>query len=668
MTYSTREHRRSALPHATIQYLDGVAYNVDYSDVYFSPVDPAGESDHVFVLGNDLPRRFRRAAVGRPFVVGETGFGSGLNILRVADCFLAHAPNEARLHCVSVEGQPLRPQAAARLLNIAGVASDCREALLSQWPPGLVGVHRLWLHPRITVDLHLGSIEQALTGLLASVDAWLLDGFAPDRNPDMWCGSVLRAIAAHSRPGATLATFTSAGWVRRGLTAAGFECELVDGFGQKRSMLTARFSAATQHQPPEDRSRPGWTIAPSIEDSPKRVAVIGAGLAGASVANALAARGMAVSVIDLAGVAGGASGNRQAATYVRLPADVGVAGAFYVACMNYTLGWLRQLDPGREYWCDCGLLQMALSSREAHRQQRVIDFWSLPKSIMRGVDRDTAADLAATSLSETVQGALYFPSAGWVHAAALCEHLLARHAIDVLVDRVVELSQGPDGWRLNLESGGSPVFDTVVLATAGATTSLCSDLPPLDAVRGQISTFNVEGLEESFLPRCVICSQTYALPPFNGHMSVGATYSMNDNDPTPRIADDRVNISGLASAMPGLAGVLDTLGSAESRVGWRATTPDRLPLIGPVPDRAQWLWDYAALRRDATKRLETPATHQTGLWVSAGHGSCGVVSAPLAAEMLASAIAGEPAPVDETLINATNPGRWIIRALCRNRL
>lgn len=668
MTYRTRDRRRSALKHATIQWSDGAAYNVVYSDMYCSPVDPAGESDHVFVRGNDLPRRFKQAAGDRPFVVGETGFGSGLNIVRVADCFLANAPADTRLHCVSIEGQPLRRQDAARLLTIAGLASDCRQALLSQWPPALVGVHRLWLHSRITLDLHLGEIEQALTELQASVDAWLLDGFAPDRNPEMWCGPVLHAIAEHSRPGTTLATFTSAGWVRRGLMAAGFKCNRVEGFGRKRSMLTARLSAATKRQLPDDASRPGWTMTPRFDDPPRRVAVIGAGLAGASVANALAARGLSVSVIDPAGVAGGASGNRQAATYVRLPADVNVCGEFYVACLNYTLGWLQHLDPEREYWRDCGLLQMALSAREADRQRRIIDCWSLPQSVMRGVDRNVAADLAATPLSDTVEGALYFPSAGWVYAAALCKHLLARHAIDLQVDRVVDLSQRRDGWRLNLASDGSLVFDTVVLATAGATRLLCSDLPTLDAVRGQVSTFNVRELSESFLPRCVVCSQTYAMPPENSRMTVGATYSINDDDATPRPSDDSANIAGLDSAMPDLAGALGAIGSVESRVGWRATTPDRLPLIGPVPDREQWLCDYAALRLDATTRLTTPATHRPGLWVSAGHGSCGVVSAPLSAEMLASAITGEPAPVDQSLIDATNPGRWIIGALSRNQI
>ncbi|NNC22702.1 bifunctional tRNA (5-methylaminomethyl-2-thiouridine)(34)-methyltransferase MnmD/FAD-dependent 5-carboxymethylaminomethyl-2-thiouridine(34) oxidoreductase MnmC [Salinisphaera sp. USBA-960] len=663
MAETAADKRLGGVANACIYWSDRVPIDADFGDVYFSTSDPIAESDHVFIQANDLSARWADWGWGRPFVVGEIGFGSGLNILRAAACFLSQAPCEARLHCVSVEARPLDVADAERLLDYAEVGGDCRAALLDQWPHAVAGVHRLVLHPRVTLDLHLGAVETALADMDACVDAWFLDGFAPARNPAMWQTSVLNAVADLSRPGTTLSSFTSAGWVRRGLMAAGFTCKRVPGFAGKRSMLTARLHTDAQPQP--SRGRAAWTMRPEPIEKPRRVVVIGAGLAGTTAANALAARGLSVTVFDPAGVAGGASGNRQAATYIRLPAGLDVTGAFYLASLNYTLAWLRQLDPARHLWQDCGLLQIAASAREADRQKRVATGWALPETMLRCVDRVEAAALAGVELGSDVRGGLYYPAAGWVYSAELCGWLLARHGLEVQAERITNLVPSQNGWRVESDTGRSEIFDTVVVAAADKASSLCPDLPELELVRGQASEFAASEVRGEIAPRCVVCANSYVLPSDGARLTVGATYASNDPDANVRARDDAANVDGLAATTPLLARALGEAEPVSGRVGWRAAMPDSLPLVGGVPDRSQWLSAYAAYRHDAKTPLSAQPSHWPNLWVCAGHASRGVVSAPLAAEISASMICGEPMPVARSLVDAVNPGRSMIRALRR---
>ncbi|HHO8087815.1 TPA: tRNA (5-methylaminomethyl-2-thiouridine)(34)-methyltransferase MnmD, partial [Pseudomonas aeruginosa] len=134
-------------------------------------------------------------------------------------------------------------------------AADLRRALalwpeLAPWSEALLGQY-LAVHPgfqrlafaggRVGLTLLLGDVLECLPQLDARVDAWFLDGFAPAKNPDMWSPVLFAELARLSAPQATLGTFTSAGFVRRGLIEAGFAMQRVPGYGQKREMLSGTY-------------------------------------------------------------------------------------------------------------------------------------------------------------------------------------------------------------------------------------------------------------------------------------------------------------------------------------------------------------------------------------------------------------------------------------------
>jgi tRNA 5-methylaminomethyl-2-thiouridine biosynthesis bifunctional protein len=619
----------------------------------------------VFIAANRLPERFAAWRETRPFVIGETGTGTCLNLLCAWACFDAHAPEAARLHLVSTEKYPLSRADLTRSLSAWPDLGERTRRLVAQWPEPVTGIHRLWLDQRVTLDLHLGDTTDCLRLLDGRVDAWFLDGFAPSKNPEMWRPELFEAMAARSRPGATLSTFTCAGVVKRGLAAAGFNWRKVPGIGRKREILAGEIA-----EPLGDPRREGtpWFSPPPVRPA-RKVAVIGAGLAGASVAAALARRGLGVTLLDRQATGAGGSGNAQGGLYVKLAADTNLQSRFYLAGLLHSRRWLETLDPGQTLWGASGVLQLALGDREQARQARFLENHRLPASVVRGVSATEATGLAGIPVA---QSGLDYPLAGWVRPALLCERLAGTSGVSFLQGEAVELDASENGWRVTLADGDQLLADQVVIATAALANRFAQTASlPLQPVRGQVSRLALpDGAPE--LHR-VTCATGYVSPALDGVLTFGATFCPNDTDTGVREADHAANLAELERTLPAYVAALRAAGAdldparMDGRAAVRAASPDKTPYAGPVPDAEAWQTDYAALSRDATRIPETPGRHHTGLWISAAHGSRGLASAPLCAEVIASRICDEPMPLAQPLVDHLHPGRRLIRDLIQGK-
>ncbi|MCP1344284.1 bifunctional tRNA (5-methylaminomethyl-2-thiouridine)(34)-methyltransferase MnmD/FAD-dependent 5-carboxymethylaminomethyl-2-thiouridine(34) oxidoreductase MnmC, partial [Halomonas sp. FL8] len=581
-TLDWREDATGEAPHST-----------RYEDVYFSRHDGRAETEHVFIRHNRLPERFSAWQASRPFTIGETGFGTGLNMLCAWACFERCAPASARLHLVSTEKHPLRRDDLERALAAWPDFSHKARTLVAQWPEPVSGVHRLILDDRVTLDLHFGDSAERLSRLDGKADAWFLDGFAPARNPDMWQPALFEAMAAHSHPGATFATFTCAGFVKRGLKAAGFAWEKVAGFGRKREMLRGRIDT-----PLTDASRQAtpWFTSPAALPA-RHVAVIGAGLAGASVAEALARRGVQVTLLDRQAPGTGASGNRQGALYVKLAAETNLQSRVYLAGLLHTRRWLARLDPDGELWQDCGVLQLAQTDKEALRQAAFMDAHRLPSDVIESVDADRAGELADTPLA---RGGLDYSGAGWVRPAALCQRLAATAGVHFRHGEVMALTATDTGWQLALADGEAIAADQVVVATAWQAPQLTQlSWLTLRPIRGQVSEIRVPA-DAPTLSR-VVCAGGYAPPAVDGVQCFGATFAPNHTGTELREADHAANLAELQRTLPTYVAALAKAGvdwnpaHMSGRAALRAATPDKTPYAGPVPDAERWLSDYADL-------------------------------------------------------------------------
>jgi tRNA 5-methylaminomethyl-2-thiouridine biosynthesis bifunctional protein len=502
------------------------------------------------------------------------------------------------------------------------------------------------------------------------VDAWYLDGFAPASNEAMWRPPVLEAVARLSRPGATFSTFTAAGQVRRQLAAVGFEVLKAPGFGRKRECLRGQrqvdaIPAAAVAEPAWDRDAGSRCAAPS------RAIVLGAGLAGCTAAAALARRGVQVTLLEQHTLASGGSGNEQGILYTRLSPRHSPLVDFALQSFCFSSAFYRQLFAsgalvtGRDGEL-CGSFHQHHRDDElatmAGRLEAVPDLASVLQpaaaSDMLGVAQDSAG--------------YWFPRSGWLHPAAVCRALSRQPGIELLENLgAITLSPTAQGWQASDAGGNCWEAPCVVIATGTGSTALTRpDLAwlPLQSIRGQ--TTRLPSLPPLDALDSALCHQGYIAPAVNGSHCIGATFNLQDQDPELREADHRDNLSQLARAVPAWAGLLAQLdpSSLEGRVGFRCASPDYLPLAGPIPDHSAFLRDYAALRKNARSPVSSRGQYLPGLYLSSAHGSRGLSSTPLAAELIASEICGEPPPLSRELARALAPGRFIIRDLSRNRI
>ena len=243
--HSQLEHLE--IGHAEVEWLEDTPVATAFDDPYFSKQQGLAESRYVFLEQNRLAERFRQCSqdCSQEWLIAETGFGTGLNALLAAQLFLKAAPPSAQLCWLSCEKFPLRQKDLQRAHHHWPELAPLCQALQSQWPSAKAGHYRLQLHPRVQVVLSLMDAQTALDHWQQQgheVDAWCLDGFAPARNPDMWQQDLFDAMARLCKPGTSLATFTAAGFVRRGLQQAGFAMRKAPGFGSKREMLVGEFA------------------------------------------------------------------------------------------------------------------------------------------------------------------------------------------------------------------------------------------------------------------------------------------------------------------------------------------------------------------------------------------------------------------------------------------
>lgn len=234
---------------ANIQWQESVnvkdrPYSLDFNDVYFNSENGLQETEYVFIAHNQLKQRFS-ALTNDTFCIAETGFGTGLNFLTVAAHWLALAPKTATLRFISIEKHPLHPADFFYAFNLWPHLPEVSNELITQYDNLKTGLNCFKLSNNIELHLHIGDVVDVLPNLKVFdeiwVNAWLLDGFAPAKNPDMWLYETLNHIARISTGGTTFATFTSASAVRKNLEKVGFRVEKYPGFGKKREMLAGYF-------------------------------------------------------------------------------------------------------------------------------------------------------------------------------------------------------------------------------------------------------------------------------------------------------------------------------------------------------------------------------------------------------------------------------------------
>ena len=636
----------------------GTPFSPQFGDVYHSADSAIGQAHHVFLHGNDLPARW---AGKRVFTVVETGFGLGLNFLATWQAWRDDPQRCARLHFVSIERWPFAradlSTLHARHAELAPLSSQLRAA----WPPLLPGLHRLHFDDeRVTLTLAFDEALEAVRGFALVADAFYLDGFAPDRNPAMWSAPLFRALARLAAPGTTVATYSAAAAVRDGLTGAGFVIEKRSGFGRKRDMLSGHY--APRWAVPRPPVRVAWRERHAI--------VIGAGLSGAAVASRLAARGWRVDLIERGTApSGAASGLRAGVFQPHVSRDDNLLSRFTRAGFLYAMRtWSDALDDvATPPWHRCGVLQLADG---AENEARVADTAVALAHPVEYALHATRADASALAGREVAIGGWWFPVAGFVRPAAIVQAQLghaARHAGSgpapmLHLDRdVASLQRDGDLWSARDAAGAEiAAAPVVVLANAGDAARLVDPGADLRRIRGQQSYLRTPPFAA---PRVVVGGDGYVLPAVDGIAVAGATYDLESDDPCPNAVSHAVNLDRAERMLPGSAAGVDAA-TLDGGVGFRCVAADRLPMVGAMVDV-----DHARTGRAAlTGAHFADLPRIRGLYGAFAFASRGLSWSALSAEALASELDAEPSPLSHSLLDAIDPGRFVLKALRRGAL
>lgn len=235
MTDSTLENIPLPPDRQTLTWDEGdMPYSREFGDHFYCRTDGRLECGHVFLAGNGLPERFGGKA---EFMIGELGFGTGLNFCETWRQFRETAEGANRLHFVSFERFPMQRAEIDRALSHWPEIGRERVALATAWPDAPAGRVTLDLDPSVRLSVVCGTAFEEIGRFDGLFDAWYLDGFAPARNPDMWSAELMRLVYGKTCPGGSFATYAAAGFVRRNLQSAGFAVERRKGFAGKREML-----------------------------------------------------------------------------------------------------------------------------------------------------------------------------------------------------------------------------------------------------------------------------------------------------------------------------------------------------------------------------------------------------------------------------------------------
>ncbi|ENX52531.1 MULTISPECIES: FAD-dependent 5-carboxymethylaminomethyl-2-thiouridine(34) oxidoreductase MnmC [Acinetobacter] len=605
------------------ELVDGIEVPISkqFGDVYFSKDNGLLETRHVFLNGNDLTERLSELKDFQYFCVGETGFGTGLNILTLWQLWQQVRPdNHSHLHAISVEKFPLNKADLIRALNVWPELKPLAEQLIQQYPLPIAGCHRLsFPEERFSIDLWLGDAQDIFPSIpkTQAVNAWFLDGFAPSCNPDMWQENVLNHMVRLSEFGTTFASFSVAGVLKRGLKQHGVHISRPRGFGHKREMLKAIWLDTSFETSTLADSEPNRTSSQAtLKTIQRQIAIIGAGIAGLSTAWAFAQRGHQVTIYEQNEPLSGASGNPLALLNPKL-CPIEQAHEHLM-----TLSWQHALNfyPRFKAFRSIQVQQMALKNAD--------ELLSLAEQYPSGV---LSTQDQQDAIPETDYPSLTLHQAGAVSPQQLRDEILQHPNIKIEKAKISRLNSADNQTKLWQDQQLITTADDVIVCCAKQSAELFENYPVLKPIRGQVSW--VENREQALALDQAYSYGGYCMQLDAAQLILGASFYPNRDD-VEVLAEDHVhNYELIHSVFPEYAQQLPSTETWQGRASVRAQSLDYFPLVGKMQNHQQ-------------------------IYTFAGLGSKGFLFAPLCSEVLAALVLGELCPIPQSLLDKLNPQRF----------
>lgn len=659
-----------------------VPVSADFGDVYFCKDNGLAESRYVFVEQNQLAQRFSQLVDFECFLIGEIGFGTGLNVLATWQLWqeiYQQNPKNQRLHIITTEKFPLTKADLAKSLTVWKIQEPklCPliDELLDNYPPPLAGCHRLQLSDNVTLDIWLGDACDSLSQIIGNctVNAWFLDGFAPSCNNELWSAQLFSQIKRLSDEKTTLATFSVSKIVKKNLIETGFQLKKIKGFGKKREMLTAIF--ANNHQEIYQNSKnfsnyqfrynkkipPFWTkipfqkplktrqkttkkvkkpdfCLPNLVKSQQKlsIAVIGAGVAGLSCAYALAKRGHQVTIFDKNQPLSGASGNIRGVLAPKLSdlahLSQNLHSIGFLAGCRFYVNLAKQSN--LEIFTKTGCLDLL-----SHNRVALDDVQDFPPTFAEFLNQRIAKNLSNFDVGQ----AIFIPHAGLIHTQNFAKAVLAHPNIAFCLANLQSFEQ-KNGQVLANFANFQQHFDHIILCMALDTCDFLPQIKRFNHSRGQVSWLPIDDKTQQNLPKLPLKYGSYFATFQENQQNfvmLGASFVRDTLDITPKTDDLLSNIDDFCQAIPSLENQeifqKNNLNQWLGRASIRCQTVDYLPLVGQIGTADSRVWTFSAL------------------------GSKGYAYSPICSELIAGLMLGEVLPLSATMVKKLNPNRQVLQ-------
>jgi tRNA 5-methylaminomethyl-2-thiouridine biosynthesis bifunctional protein len=694
---------------ANIEWRNNLPFSTEFNDVYFSIHGAIEESQHVFINGNHLLNDWKTKQQ-TSFIIAELGFGSGLNFLNTAKHWHEHLSNtcnpsnitnehcnnshQQHLHYIAIEKRPFTLSDLKKTYALWPELSTYSNVLIKYYPSPTYGRHQIIFKQwNLTLTLMLMPLEDAFDDLMnesqsqqnkITVDHWFLDGFSPTKNSTMWGEKNASNIASLSKEGTRLATYSVAAAVKKPLTESGFTIIKRKGFAKKREMLTAVLeNKPTMTQTPKfiniKHETPWFNLSSSSNaESPenkknKKIAIIGAGIAGCTMAYNLSLKGFHCEIFESSSdIAYGASAAAAGLFHPQLSTDMNINSQFNWQAYLSLLRFINDLPDKvkSKIIINQGINRFLKDHKATEQLLELAKRLSLSKWVNNG-------DILAGKKS------INFPHAAVLNIPAYCRllldlipsHQLTLHTnTEILSIEKNNLEKNKQQWKLKLK-GKQPCFDHVVFCV-GANSQLLkqaiftstNDITNIS--RGQ--TCFIESQKLAAAINNPLCEQSYIIPKGNDQFHLGATFERQNDlnfDNKALSLNSQKKILSQTSAFLKSAS-LPYLNSDEIRsfelkgtVGYRLHSLDRMPLVGGLFDQKKLKNDFNKLGQVQLLRKNMSHYNKGGLWINTAYGSHGLLYSFLASQHLTALINNELSPLQTKISNALNPARFFIKEL-----
>ena len=582
-----------------------------YKDIYFDKTNCIQESKHVYLDTNNLESKFKNT---NNYIIAELGFGTGLNFIMSWDLWNKNHTQNSSLFYISFESAPISIEQIKNIHKLFKGLSHLSKILLKKLPQIWQGTHQIFLEFGNVTLILIYNDFLSLKNFSFKADTWYLDGFSPTKNSTAWSNELFKEIYKHTKDGGSLSTYTVAGHVRRGLSEQGFNISKISGIGNKKEILYG-YKDTAKCQITKKPSNKYNDIGP--------VAVIGAGISGASLIYSLRKRNIECYLVDKSStLADGASGNKIALQMPKLTLDNSPYGVLSLEAFSFSRKLAIELNavPSSN-----GLVMLPSREREILKfDQLLMNNWPLNLIDSKIHNYKFLEDIKF----------LYFKSAGIVDNKKFIKNL-TKNVKFIRKFNVKNVFNENNGYKRIIDDKGNELHAKTIIWANGYEMANLDKMIPILPVSGQV-TYLPETTETSKL-KLNFSYGHFLSQSFHGYHQIGASFNRCVN--TDYSEKNQIqNIESIPYFLKNRFNVERQM-ETKYRTSVRGSTKDRFPFCGSLSDIKGQLSD--------------------NIYFLGGMGAWGFVYAPYYADFLVKSILNEPIIIEERLKRILSVQRFL---------